>query len=418
MLPMAEFFLSLILLFGALALLAVFFRGWLRVLGRWWHGGTLGPLEGSLGLVPWGLGDLVGLTLLIVFLQTLAAALLAHRFNLDPTISPTDLPAGPQVYFVAGLAAANLAWTLLALAAMKLVRQASLRELGLQPARWAADIRSGAIAFCMLAPIVYAIQGILVLFWPSRHPLIQMIREDRSPLLVLFVGFAACVAAPIFEEFAFRMFFQGWLQNCMLLSGRGRQAAGSRVQQATAGARVWDRVLMGLALHERRSVNRGTLLDESGASHVPSEEGTGEAELTARQTDPRDDSLDERGQANGADRSSPLGYLPDTGSMDDSSYTAGVPGMLSSQGEFTEAAAERSPRLVAIPILISSLTFALMHYSHGPDWIPLIVLALGLGYLYQRTQRILPCIVVHALLNSVSFSMLLVEMLLRPLPLN
>jgi membrane protease YdiL (CAAX protease family) len=55
------------------------------------------------------------------------------------------------------------------------------------------------------------------------------------------------------------------------------------------------------------------------------------------------------------------------------------------------------------PVLVSSMVFALMHFSHGPDWIPLFVLALGLGYLYRQTHRIVPCIVVHFLLNACSF---------------
>jgi membrane protease YdiL (CAAX protease family) len=39
-----------------------------------------------------------------------------------------------------------------------------------------------------------------------------------------------------------------------------------------------------------------------------------------------------------------------------------------------------------------------------PDPIPLFVLALGLGYLYRQTHRILPCIVVHLLLNACSLT--------------
>jgi membrane protease YdiL (CAAX protease family) len=62
-----------------------------------------------------------------------------------------------------------------------------------------------------------------------------------------------------------------------------------------------------------------------------------------------------------------------------------------------------------LPIAISSAIFALLHYSHGPDWIPLFFLALGMGYLYQRTHRLLPSLIVHGLLNSFSMSMLWVQ---------
>ena len=58
------------------------------------------------------------------------------------------------------------------------------------------------------------------------------------------------------------------------------------------------------------------------------------------------------------------------------------------------------------PVVASSVLFALMHWSHGPDPIPLFLLALALGVIYQRTQRVLPCIVAHALLNATSLAML------------
>lgn len=55
-----------------------------------------------------------------------------------------------------------------------------------------------------------------------------------------------------------------------------------------------------------------------------------------------------------------------------------------------------------LSVAISSLVFALLHWQHGPDWIPLILLAAGLGYLYQRTHRLLPSLTVHAALNAAS----------------
>lgn len=58
------------------------------------------------------------------------------------------------------------------------------------------------------------------------------------------------------------------------------------------------------------------------------------------------------------------------------------------------------------PIVISALLFAGLHLGHGPDPIPLFVLALGLGYLYQRTHRILPCVVLHFLVNAFSLALL------------
>jgi membrane protease YdiL (CAAX protease family) len=61
-----------------------------------------------------------------------------------------------------------------------------------------------------------------------------------------------------------------------------------------------------------------------------------------------------------------------------------------------------------LPIVASSALFALMHLGHGPAPIPLFFLAMTLGYIYQRTHRVLPCIIVHALLNGTSLAMVAV----------
>ncbi|MBI2480136.1 MAG: CPBP family intramembrane metalloprotease [Planctomycetia bacterium] len=64
------------------------------------------------------------------------------------------------------------------------------------------------------------------------------------------------------------------------------------------------------------------------------------------------------------------------------------------------------PYAPGLPIGISAAVFALMHWSHGPDPAALFVLAIGLGYLYQRTHRWLPCVVTHACLNGTTMLLL------------
>jgi len=66
----------------------------------------------------------------------------------------------------------------------------------------------------------------------------------------------------------------------------------------------------------------------------------------------------------------------------------------------------------AWPIVLSAALFSLMHVGNGPDPIPLFVLALGLGYVYHCTHRVLPCIIIHFLMNLLSLFWLWVA--LRP----
>jgi membrane protease YdiL (CAAX protease family) len=79
----------------------------------------------------------------------------------------------------------------------------------------------------------------------------------------------------------------------------------------------------------------------------------------------------------------------------------------------TEHLVSESKPLLLVPILISSSIFALLHAGHGPDPIPLFLLALILGYLYQRTHRIWPSMVLHFALNFVSLAMIAATLLGR-----
>ena len=62
------------------------------------------------------------------------------------------------------------------------------------------------------------------------------------------------------------------------------------------------------------------------------------------------------------------------------------------------------------PVFVSAAVFALLHIDHGPDFMALFVFALGLGFVYQRTHRIVPCIVAHMLLNACTMGILLIEL--------
>jgi membrane protease YdiL (CAAX protease family) len=58
------------------------------------------------------------------------------------------------------------------------------------------------------------------------------------------------------------------------------------------------------------------------------------------------------------------------------------------------------------PILISGTLFALAHLGHGVAPASLLPLGMALGYVYQRTHRIVPSMVCHALFNAFSLLML------------
>ncbi len=64
-----------------------------------------------------------------------------------------------------------------------------------------------------------------------------------------------------------------------------------------------------------------------------------------------------------------------------------------------KASRPASPRCWAA-IAISAVLFGLMHWGHGAAPVALSLLGLVLGYLYQRTGRVTPCVVLHMVFNA------------------
>lgn len=56
------------------------------------------------------------------------------------------------------------------------------------------------------------------------------------------------------------------------------------------------------------------------------------------------------------------------------------------------------------PVVISSLAFSMLHLGQGAAPIALFFFALAVGYLYRQTGRLWPCIIVHLVLNGISLS--------------
>ena len=94
----------------------------------------------------------------------------------------------------------------LVLGLLPLLAQRSLRELGLRAPRW-SDLAwglGGAIAMVAVAAFVGSLQE-RVVHLKADEVQVHMLRAARGSLVAGFV-FLACIAAPFFEELAFRGF--------------------------------------------------------------------------------------------------------------------------------------------------------------------------------------------------------------------
>lgn len=65
------------------------------------------------------------------------------------------------------------------------------------------------------------------------------------------------------------------------------------------------------------------------------------------------------------------------------------------------------------PIVISSLTFSMLHLGQGAAPIALFFFSIGLGYIYRQTGRLWPCITVHLILNTVSLTGFILQVIAK-----
>jgi membrane protease YdiL (CAAX protease family) len=228
--------------------------------------------------------------------------------------------------------AATLATLAFAVALVCLRTGATAADFGLRLNRWRYDLLVGLVGFIALAPPVYALQATLVHFFPTQHPLIDILREGPGTAVVIVVSLSVAVVAPLSEEFLLRVLLQGWLERVV----------------ATAAP---------LAFRP----------DGGESSELPPEELHSVSAGDTRSENPY---------------AAPQAHT-------------------SSAHDTVDIGLAR-----AIPIVSSALIFALLHVGHGPAPLPLFFLALGLGYLYQRTHRLWPSVLIHCLLNTSSLLML------------
>lgn len=378
-----------LLIFGVLLALLTAFRLWLAAFGRLHAGQPVLPYEPR-RLAPWGLVDVLGAVVLLVLLQAVALGCLPRDQRAAAGIALEAMQPNQRVGVLLASVVSELVAAALSLAVVKLRSRARWRDLGFDATKIVADLRLGGAAFLMLAPLVYLIQMTLVYWFPSQHPLIVAIKKDPDPLFLVLSGFTAMIVAPLAEEYFFRVLLQGWCERIA--------TAGADLLSLFLGGAVRPDSQPAVALPEPNTVSRDPREPPEDSSLAPVLRAEGGGEGLGRKgrgyfsTDPQEPPVE------------PELPHPSPHAVDGQASLAPAPAEPAVTAEVVA-----SPSVW--PILLSAGLFAAMHASHGPDPIPLFVLAVGLGYLYQRTHRIVPCLVVHFLLNSCSLVMLLIEVL-------
>jgi membrane protease YdiL (CAAX protease family) len=179
--------------------------------------------------VPWRLLDLLTIVLFCLFAQVAAVGLVQQatggRFSLhearpgvvDPTAVAEHTGNIDSIRLtLIGSSIASLVGLAFGVAYIRLVVRGTWSDMGFQRNKIVRDASIGLIAFAAVSLPIFALQAALSYFFPTRHPIVEMLEAHReTPLFVLSIV-SAVVIAPVVEEFLFRVLWQGWLESVWL----------------------------------------------------------------------------------------------------------------------------------------------------------------------------------------------------------
>lgn len=327
---------------------------WIVLLARLWHRQPMMSFRPRRP-VPWGPVHVALIAVIYIGLEIAAATWVATRAGV--MIGQGDSTEALDLQWMPVLLGATAAAKVMALAigvgVLVLTAGANGNDLGFGTKKLVGQALLGFAAFLTIAPPVFAIQALVSSVVPYKHPVIELLKQDAGIGNLLITTVLAVLVAPLVEEFLFRLVLQGWLQRLEWFNRGGPQRAAVLAAQ--------NAELIEAMLVDAEPAETGSVDDRSSPENPFASPAALTEEPLSRET------------------------------VDDPNDVPMRPIL---------------PLLGVVPICISSLIFAMLHIGQGAAPIPLFVLALGLGYLYWRTGQLLPCIIVHMLLNGTSMALL------------
>jgi membrane protease YdiL (CAAX protease family) len=300
---------------------------------------------------PWGALSVAAVVMLYLGLQLGAGSLygLGARLGLlGPLPEGAKLGELPKTDLLRLMLLINLAIVALVPVLLHWTSRARAEDFGLAGAEVVGrDLRRGFVACLLLMPVVYGAFAAAQLIWkPIAHPVFDVMHDQATGPNAVVVILSAVLAAPAAEELLFRGVLLGWLTRAASLNpDRTGPESAPAVEPMAAEAEppVW----------------------------LVREELRGERSVWAPP------------QAPPTDR--PVEAPPDPS---------------------RPAMAYRG--LAAwVPNVFVSILFAMLHAEQWPAPLPLFLLSLGLGWLYQRTGRLMAPLALHATFNGFSTLLLM-----------
>ncbi len=314
------------------------------------------PLSRTLGFEPpqnRGLADIL-VNVLIYGLATLGT-LEALRF-LGFIAITKDAASGairiqPIQFYAAG--GAQVAAIMVGTAFICLRARLSPGRFGWDLTFWRHDLLLALYSFGVIIVPVFAIQGLLAQIIDYEHPAITPFKQNKSWEFFTAATFAVVFIGPIAEEFFFRGILQAWLQRISVL---GAKSLGELLAPTPVPTIGLEAVLSAEELHSLLPVpdSQNPYAFDSIATATPT---------------------------------TPVGH--------------------------TEPSCEGS-LMPQWPVWVTSAIFALLHSGQGAAPVPLFIFSVMLGYLYRKTDRLLPVIAMHMFLNGLSMAGLALSTVVGP----
>lgn len=347
----------LLLAFIALSLLA-----WIPIILRWQRDGCAIAYTPR-HPVPWGSGAIF---LSLFFVVMAVGNALAPPPLVDAVAPAAEELKTPLQYLLTVSLNAAVFLSIVGCGGFWLMnaRGANFRDLGLPTTRRQAltDAALGVrTAMLMIGPLLGIMLILSSLFkTQSQNPVLLRLAEDNNGAMFLAAFISAVILAPILEEFTFRLLLQGFLERAEdeLLEWRSQDPLSDRFQGQKEGGEILATDGPSPMADSPEPENESDILDDQNPYASPKSVPT-----VIR-----------------------LGELPEPDANPPEMSFAGLPYGWG-------------------PILISAMAFSVAHLGNGPDPIPLFLFGMIIGYVYQRTHRILPCIACHMAFNAFSLAM-------------
>jgi membrane protease YdiL (CAAX protease family) len=263
---------------------------------------------------------------------------------------------------------------------LRLTSRSPLRDLGLSFDKWWLQAVAGVIAFLAIEPVLLATQFAMTRIWESNaHPLFKMVREEFSPGVPQLAILLAVFIAPMWEEFLFRGVIQSWMVRHF-----------EWLEELRFGGGGWIK-----SRSQRRPPEPAPVLVESLAGTAS------ELEPAAFRATPASPEFE---QDFGPSVELPPKPVP-AESKDDFPNPWAAP-RVEPPGKplsTTPIKPRGGPRPAAhAGIITTSLIFGALHFDQWPAPIAVFLLAVAIGYVYERTGSLIAAFCMHATFNGLS----------------